>query len=504
MTDNVETTIGSAAHEVRVINTIGASMENWQFFTLFAAVILFGIAVLIMLLKLNRSTFDEIGKTDEAELRRQFAELNNRITEFERRIYDKMNDVSDASDREMEQFRVGMNDSLSVRMDFLGKQLSERLSALSENLAIKNDALEKQLSDGLTGIKTGMNEQTLRTEERFKTFEAGHMDQLRLINTTMDSNLRTIRESNDKHLDEIRGIVDEKLQNTLNERITESFKLVNERLAEVYKGLGEMQTLAAGVGDLKKVLSNVKTRGTLGEIQLGAILDEVLASEQFERNFDAGKRSGERVEFAIKLPNSDDAPVYLPIDSKFPADMYLHLTDAYDSGDAAVIDTARKELRETLQRCAKDIHDKYINPPRTTDFAILFLPTEGLYAEAVRIGLVEILQRSFKVNIAGPSTMAALLNSLQMGFRTLAIQKRSSEVWDILAKIKKEFTTFDDVLTSTRKALDKANSDLDKLIGVRTRQILRTLKGVESLPAGTSTSGLPLFDAVDSEDIADL
>ena len=270
------------------------------------------------------------------------------------------------------------------------------------------------------------------------------------------------------------------MQETLTKQISENFKLVDERLKQVYQGLGEMQTLASGVGDLKKVLSNVKTRGTLGEIQLGAILGEVLALEQYECNFDAGKQNNERVEFAIKLPNDGGEAVYLPVDSKFPADIYSKLCDAYDSGEDVA--AAQKNLREVLLKCAKDIKEKYINPPRTTDFAIMFLPTEGLYAEAVRLGLIEELQMRFRVNLSGPSTMAALLNSLQMGFRTLAIQKRSSEVWDLLSQIKREFGKFDDVLRATQKSLEKAHNDLETLVGVRTRQICRTLKKVETLP----------------------
>ncbi|MDD7523309.1 MAG: DNA recombination protein RmuC, partial [Clostridiales bacterium] len=291
-----------------------------------------------------------------------------------------------------------------------------------------------------------------------------------------------MRESNDKKLDEIRGVVDEKLQRTLNERFNENFKLISERLTEVYKGLGEMQSLAAGVGDLKRVLSNVKTRGNLGELQLGAILEEILAPEQYERNFDAKKNSGnERVEFAIKMPSDDNESLYLPIDSKFPADTYEALITAYDSGDPDLVATARKTLSDTLRTCAKSIRDKYINPPRTTDFAIMFLPAEGLYAEAVRLGLIEKLQHDYKINIAGPSTMAVLLNSLRLGFQTLAIQKRSGDIWKILTEIRKEFETFGEVLEKTQKSLNTANTELEKMIGVRTRQIIKTLNKASSL-----------------------
>ena len=291
-----------------------------------------------------------------------------------------------------------------------------------------------------------------------------------------------MRESNDKKLDEIRGVVDEKLQRTLNERFNENFKLISERLTEVYKGLGEMQSLAAGVGDLKRVLSNVKTRGNLGELQLGAILEEILAPEQYERNFDAKKNSGnERVEFAIKMPSDDNESLYLPIDSKFPADTYEALVTAYDSGDPDLVAAAKKTLSDTLRTCAKSIRDKYINPPRTTDFAIMFLPAEGLYAEAVRLGLIEKLQHDYKINIAGPSTMAVLLNSLRLGFQTLAIQKRSGDIWKILTEIRKEFETFGEVLEKTQKSLNTANTELEKMIGVRTRQIIKTLNKASSL-----------------------
>lgn len=264
--------------------------------------------------------------------------------------------------------------------------------------------------------------------------------------------------------------------------MNKSFSLVNERLEQVYKGLGEMQTLAVGVGDLKKVLSNVKTRGILGEIQLGAILSEILSKEQYEENIATKKGSKNVVEFAIKLPSDGAGTVYLPVDSKFPGDTYSALRDAIESCDKQRIESAQKALVQRIKGEAKDIHDKYIDPPNTTEFAIMFLPFEGLYSEVVNMGLVEVLQREYKVNIAGPSTMAALLNSLQMGFKTLAVQKRSAEVWKILGGVKTEFDKFNDVLVMTQQRLDQANKELDKLVGVRTRQIQRQLKDVESVP----------------------
>lgn len=294
--------------------------------------------------------------------------------------------------------------------------------------------------------------------------------------------LEGLRRDNQASLDRINQTVDEKLQKTLERRISQSFEAVNQRLAEVYAGLGEMKSVAAGVADLKKVLANVKTRGTLGEIQLGAILQEVLAPEQYGEQLRLTPDSAERVDFAVRLPGQQHSePVYLPIDAKFPADVYANLLAAYESGDAAELKERRAALELAVKKCAKSIADKYIKPPYTTDFAIMFLPCEGLYAEVVNLGLLENLQRSFKVSVAGPSTMAAMLNSLQMGFRTLAIQQKSGEVWQILEAAKKEFESFENVLDAVRKRLRQADDELDKLVGVRTRAINRRLLSVEVL-----------------------
>lgn len=302
---------------------------------------------------------------------------------------------------------------------------------------------------------------------------------------------------NNRQLEEMRKTVDEKLQKTLDERITQSFKLVNDRLEQVYKGLGEMQNLAVGVGDLKKVLSNVKTRGILGEVQLGAILEQILAPEQYAENVITKSTGADRVEFAVKLPGDDERTVWLPIDAKFPADSYSRLVDAYELGDAAAIEEAAKNLERVIKSEAKDIHTKYIEPPYTTDFGIMFLPFEGLYAEVVRRGLLDVLQREYKVNIAGPTTMAALLNSLQMGFKTLAIQKHSGEVWEVLGAVKTEFANFSKVLGNARKRIRMADEELEKLIGTRTRAIERKLRGVESLTAAESVDVLDLPDLSD-------
>ncbi len=326
--------------------------------------------------------------------------------------------------------------------------------------------------------------QDRRLEElsrQFSRMAVENEQKLENIRLTMSRKIGELTEDNNRQLERMRLTVDEKLQKTLEDRIGQSFRVVSERLEQVYKGLGEMQTLASGVGDLKKVLSNVKTRGILGEIQLGSILEQILPPEQYEENITTKSTGTERVEYAIRLPGEGDKPVYLPVDAKFPADAYSRLVDAYDAGDTAAIEAAGKNLEKTIKAEAKDIKEKYIEPPNTTDFGIMFLPFEGLYAEVVRRGMVEVLQREYKVNIAGPTTMAALLNSLQMGFRTLAIQKHSSEVWDILGAVKNEFGKFEDVLTAAQKKINQANEDLDKLVGTRSRMIRSKLRKVTAL-----------------------
>ncbi len=282
------------------------------------------------------------------------------------------------------------------------------------------------------------------------------------------------------NLDRMRTTVDEKLENTLNTRLTKSFSAVNERLEQVYKGLGQMQNLAEGVGDLKKVLSNVKTRGILGELQLGNLLSEIMAPGQYIENTPTFPGSSDRVEFAVKFPGSGEEPILLPIDSKFPQDIYVKLLEAREDNEKD-ISAAEKEMTKTMKVCAKTIRDKYVKPPYTTDFAIMFLPFEGLYAEVIRLGLVEMLQRDYKINIAGPTTMAVLLNSLQLGFKTVAIEKRTSEVWKLLSAVKTEFSTFASVLEKTQERLNQANSELDKLVGVRTRKIQSSLNKVGDL-----------------------
>ena len=341
---------------------------------------------------------------------------------------------------------------------------------------------------------------TLNQEQRFKTFAFENAQRMEQIRRSVERQLADIREDNGKKLDEMRSIVDEKLQKTLEDKLSRSFALVSERLEQVYKGLGEMQTLASGVGDLSKVLSNVKTRGILGEIQLGAILGEMMAPEQYEVNAKVKQATNERVEFAIKL-TADDGTVLLPIDSKFPADAYTNLMDAYEQGNADAVKAAQAVLKGRIKEFAADIAKKYINPPYTTEFAVMFLPTEGLYAEVLRLNLMEPIQREYRVSIAGPSTMAALLNSLQMGFKSVAIQKRSGEVWKVLGAVKTEFASFEKTLAKTRDRLRLADEELGRLIGARTHKINRSLERVTALPADDEVSQLvDKYAGADDED----
>lgn len=383
---------------------------------------------------------------------------------------------------------VSKNDLDSVRKDTV-QEVHSSVQTLST-----------VLTNSVSQTGNTQSELLKQMDKRIADFSIENEMKLENIRKTMENRLSAIQEDNSKKLDEMRKTVDEKLQKTLEDRIGQSFKLVSERLEQVYKSLGEMQTLATGVGDLKKVLSNVKTRGILGEIQLGSILEQILPPEQYAANVATKKGSQNFVEYAVILPGDGDNFVYLPIDAKFPADAYSNLMDAYESADALRISEAGKILEQRVKSFAKDISTKYIDPPATTDFAIMFLPTEGLYAEVLRRNLSETLQRDYKIVVSGPTNMAALLNSLQMGFKTLAIQKRSGEVWNVLGAVKTEFTKFEDVLRSAQKRLEQANNDLDALVGTRTRAIQRKLKDVQSLPETETTLFLGSADD-DTEEV---
>lgn len=416
------------------------------------------VAYIIMQMK-RLSGGDDVAKTGEYD--QKFEQLSKELRDARLEL-----------DNEIKASRLETNQAIQASLKLFGETLNLTQKASAENQDKRLAEMQRQLSN--------MN---MENDQRLEN-----------IRKTMESRINALTEDNNKQLEKMRDTVDEKLQKTLDDRITKSFNLVSERLEAVYKGLGEMQNLASGVGDLKKVLSNVKTRGILGEIQLSAILEQILTPEQYEENVATKRGSSERVEFAIKLPGNDDGVVYLPIDAKFPADSYSKLTDAYESGDKEAVKAAEKVLIQTVKNEAKDIRDKYIYPPDTTDFAIMFLPVEGLYAEVVRLGLVEVLQRDYRVNIAGPTTMAALLNSLQMGFKTLAIQKHSSEVWQVLGAVKTEFDKFGTVLEKTQERLNQANRELGTLIGTRTNVIKQKLRNVQSLPEHESREILAVSD----------
>ena len=424
-------------------------------------------------LKQNRDELSQNLQSSRQELNDSFKKLgesNNKA-------------LADLSNLQKNQFDLFSNQlqqlikSNEDRLDNLRKVTDEKLNLFQEKIDNTLKTNQKELSEALKSF-----ESQLKTTAKDNRFEI--TNSLDKIRETIENKLKDLQNENTKKLDEMRATVDEKLQSTLEKRLSESFKQVSERLEQVHKGLGEMQTLAVGVGDLKKVLSSVKTRGILGEIQLGNILEQILTPDQYDKNVSTKHDSRDNVEFAIKLPGKEDFGhvVYLPIDSKFPIESYYELVEAYETSDPKLVETAAKSLDAIIKKCAKDIRDKYIDPPYTTDFGIMFLPFEGLYAEVVRRkNLIEVLQRDFKIIITGPTTLAAFLNSLQMGFKTLAIERRSSEVWNILKAVKTEFGKFGDVLKKAQEKINKASEDIDELVGARTKKIQIKLKDVQEL-----------------------
>ena len=424
-------------------------------FLLYGSLVIGVVVVLLQLVLLQRSA------RIAAPVEPYFRALEGGLERLERELREEL-------------ARSRQESALASRGD--REEQSLALSRLAQTLAAQLAQLGTVQGQQLESFALQLTRLTQSNEQRF--------EQLRLA---IEARLGAMQADNASKLEEMRKTVDEKLHATLEQRLGDSFKLVSERLEQVHRGLGEMQTLAAGVGDLKKVLTNVKTRGTWGEVQLEALLDQVLTAEQYEKNIATRPKSNERVEFAIRLPGremgeDDNRPVWLPIDAKFPMEDYQRLLEAQDRADPLAVEIAAKALEIRLRDEAKKIRDKYVEPPYTTDFAILYLPIEGLYAEALRRpGLAEALQRDWRVSIAGPTTLAALLNSLQMGFRTLAIEKRSSEVWGVLGAIKTEFGKFGEALEATRMKLEQATKSIESA-GVRTRQIERKLKGVEALP----------------------
>lgn len=374
----------------------------------------------------------------------------------------------------------------------LRQEMKENREEMARNMRELRTELNQTLSLSTQQMQTTLHRNLMTTNEmQREKFDAMNRQQDILVKST------------EKRLDDMRIMVEEKLQKTLNERIGQSFELVRTQLENVQRGLGEMKTLAEDVGGLKKVLGNVKTRGTFGEVQLAALLEQMLSPEQYEANVKTRKNATEFVEFAIKLPGKDNGKevVYLPIDAKFPKDVYEQYADACEDGDTALINSTSRQLETTVKRMAKDIHDKYIEPPFTTDFAIMFLPFENIYAEVIRrTSLVETLQKDFKIVVTGPTTLGAILNSLQMGFRTLAIQKRTSEVWSVLGAVKTEFSKFGGMLEKVQKNLQSAGDQLEEVMGKRTRAIERKLRQVEALPAEESRKMLSMNEFTDAED----
>ena len=366
--------------------------------------------------------------------------------------------------------------------------------------------VETELVKRLEMIDRGLRDEFSRNREEAGGAAKNQREELakslESVRSIVDDRLRQLQEDNAKQIDKMRSTVDEKLQGTLEKRLGESFKLVSDRLEQVHQGLGAMQQLASDVGGLQRVLTNVKTRGGWSEWQLGVLLEEMLTPDQFATNIKMREDTDERVEFAIKLPGDENgAPVWLPIDAKFPMEHYERLAAAQEKGDLAAVDAAMKTLETQLKRCAKDICEKYINPPKTTDFALMFLPSEGLYAEAIRrVGLVQNVQRDCRVTFVGPTTLAALLNSLQMGFRTLAIQKRSSEVWNLLAAVKTEFGKFGEALSAVKEKIDQASRKIED-VDVRSRAITKKLRDVEELPSNPQPLLRDLLPNEDDEDL---
>jgi DNA recombination protein RmuC len=402
------------------------------------------------------------------------------------------------------QFRSGpkkMPGDLEFRLDRLEKSTSQLEYAIREEVKANRHELADTLGHFQTSFLETLNTISKTQHDQLKAITDSNREQLKERFGMLEVRQNELIADTARKLEQMREMVEEKLQKTLNERIGQSFDLVSRQLESVQKGLGEMQTLAQDVGGLKKVLSNVKMRGGVGEVRLEMLLEQVLAPQQYEANVKTRKGSGEMVEFAIRLPGKEDENgfVYLPIDAKFPQDAYHHLTDAYELADAEAIEAASKNLDNVIRKMARDIQEKYIDPPNTTEFGILFLPFEGLFAEVIRrTDLMEQLQRDFGIMVTGPTTLAAILNSLQMGFKTLAIQKRSSEVWKVLGAIKSEFGKFGGLLEKAQKNLHTATNQLDELVGQRTKAIQRRLRDVESLPRGEVNQYLP---EIKSEDI---
>ncbi|HEY8587553.1 MAG TPA: DNA recombination protein RmuC [Rhodanobacter sp.] len=467
---------------------------------LITLIILVALGLLLQLVLLLRSRGDPGAGAKLDALQDASARVERTLREEQRAGREELQQGLDRFRTQLGEQLGGMSQQQAERIE----AFSQRLNLLTERTDAGLQALAQRLADD---ARKSREETTLalgrfgeQLQQRLAALTADNEKRMGEVRATLEAKLGAIQQDNAAKLEQMRATVDEKLHATLETRLGESFKLVSERLEAVQRGLGEMQTLATGVGDLKRVLTNVKKRGIFGEVQLGALLEDMLTAEQYASNVITVPGSNDRVEFAIRMPGQEQGePVYLPIDAKFPVEDYQRLLDAQEIADADGALTAGRALENRVRDEAKRIHDKYVSPPHTTDFAVLYLPTEGLYAEVIRRpGLFETLQREHRVTVAGPTTLSALLNSLQMGFRTLAIAKRSSEVWKILGAVKNEFGKFGVVLDKTRKQLDAARNSIDSA-GVRTRAIERTLRDVESLSGDASQLLLDDVPALDDD-----
>ena len=409
-------------------------------------------------------------------------EIVNQLDTFTKTFSEQLSNLTKSNEDKLEAIRKIIEAKLEFFQTNFDKSTKDGKSELSDNLT----AFKKEMNDALKDYKDRLREQFSEFEKSQNIQSTTNNDKLLEIKNTLEKSVKSMQDGNEVKLEEMRKTVDEKLEKTLETRLTQSFNLVSERLETVHKGLGEMQQLAVGVGDLKKVLSNVKTRGILGEIQLSNILEQLLAPEQYEINTITKTGTNNRVEFAIKIPqqNQDNKVLLMPIDSKFPIEDYYTLLAAYEAGDSVSADAAGKALENAIKKSAKDIHEKYINPPDTSEIGLLFLPIEGLYAEAVRRpALMEVLQREYQIIITGPTTLSAILSTISFGYRTMALEQRSGEIKKTLSAVKTEFGKFGDVLKKAQEKINKASEDIDELVGTRTRKINAKLKSFEELPA---------------------
>ena len=419
------------------------------------------VAILILILTQKKGT--NLG----SDTQKTFIQFEQQLVQIDKQLKD-----------DFQRNREGSQTAFKLQREELAKTLTQFEERFDNNSKRLNDLLKERF----TALNEKQNQLNIEAEKRIKE-----------VRDVVEKQLKDLREDNSKQLGEVNKTVNEKLQKTLNDRLSQSFETVGKQLISVQEGLGEMKNLANDVGGLKKVLSNVKMRGGFGEVQLGMLLENILAPDQYEANVKTKAGSDATVEYVIKLPGKDDvnSTVWIPVDAKFPKDVYEHLQNAYEDGNPALVEEAQKELERTIKKMAKDIRDKYLDPPKTTDFGIMFLPFEGIYAEVVRkAALLETLQRDYKIIITGPTTLAAILNSLQMGFKTLAIQKRSSEVWSVLGEVKKEFNNFGGMMQKAQKNIQTGLNQLDDVMGVRTRAIERKLKDVSSLDEGPKNNQL--------------